>query len=469
MFLSRFWYLVLATIAGASVGAYLIAVGQYNRARGEDLEALLIKDRVQVEAHLKLEARQRIDALQGIAVDETVRSTMATVFGHRTDEAARGARATLAPRLRALNEELEEVRGDFLAALDDHGKVVAQVGLLENVEGVGYGQFPIVQAALRGYLRDDVWRLDDKLYRVAARPIIQGGQYVGAILHGMEFGSPLAERLYRKAGVQAAFFLGPNVVASYAAPDAPMPTSGELGGPLVTILPSEQFQNDGRTQIIPIGANYSGIYSKITGEAAENDAGYVVSRPRVAIADPLGFALNVTTEATGTVPWPVLVGGVVLAFVIGLGLVFLERDRPLSKLRKGIASLAGRERDRLDITKLGGPYRKLATGINDAIDKAVEAAVSKAPPRREADLDAILGPTPGGAAPVSPFAFPSMEDGADLVPSAPPPAPSGGAGRPPAPAGPPRPPAPAPMPPPPMAAMAAPPAPRLVPPPPAPP
>jgi hypothetical protein len=322
-----------------------------------------------VEALLKLDARSRIDSLQGIAADETVRSATANVFTRRNDEAMRGAHDVLAPKLRTLNDGLREVKGDFLAALDDRGRVIAQVGLNETVEGLGYGQFPLVQAALRGYLRDDVWRLDDKLYRVAARPIIQGGQYVGAILHGMEFNSALPERLYKKANVQVAFFLGTAVIASYASPDRPMPTSGELGGPLTVALQSEQFRTEGRTEIVPIGTTYSGIYSKITGEAAENDAGYVVSRPRVSIADPVGFALNATTEATSTVPWALLAGGVVLAFLIGLGLVFVERDRPLSKLRRGIAALAGREQDRIDITRLRGPYRKLATGFNEAMDR----------------------------------------------------------------------------------------------------
>lgn len=418
MLLSRFWYLVLAAVAGASVAAYLIAVGQYNQSRGKDLEALLIKDRVQVEALLKLDARTRIDALQGIAADETVRTTMANVRARPAEEVVKAARATLQPRLRTLNEGLQEVKGDFLAALDDRGRAVAQVGLYENLENIGYGQFPLVESALRGYLRDDVWRLDDKLYRVAARPIIQGGQYVGAILHGMELSAALPQRLFRVARVQVAFFLGTNVIASQSAPDVPSPSSGEVAAPLQQVLASDGYKRQGRTDILPVGAGYSAIYSRLTGEAAESDSGYVVTRPRVEIADPVGFALGASSEATATVPWPLLGGAVVLAFLIGLGLVWLERSRPLKKLRLGLSALQGRSSDRIDVTRLHGPYRKLAIAFNEAMDRAVETALSTAAPpvRREADLDAILGPTPGQ--PPSPFA---MEAGADLVPPAPPP------------------------------------------------
>ncbi len=424
MFLSRFWYLVLAAVAGASVAAYLIAVGQYNQTRGEDQKALLIKDRVQVEALLKLDARSRIDALQGIAADETVRTAMASAYNARSEEATKNARAVLGPRLRTLNEGLQEVKGDFIAALDERGRAVAQVGLFENVEGIGYGQFPLVEAALRGYLRDDTWRLDDKLYRVAARPIIHQGQYVGAILHGLELSAALPERLYRVARVQVAFFLGSTIVASHAAQDLPSPSSGELAGPLAQVLASDPYKRDGRTDILPVGTAYSGIYSRLTGEAAESDAGYVVTRTRVSIADPVGFALGATSEATATVPWPMLAGAVVAVFAMGLFLVWLERDRPLGKLRRGLAALQGRSSDRIDVTRLHGPYRKVAIAFNEAMDRAVEAAVSTAAPpvRREADLDAILGPTPGKAA--SPFALAGMEAGSDLVPPPPPASPT---------------------------------------------
>jgi hypothetical protein len=423
MFLSRFWYLVVAALAGAAVAAYLIAVGQYNQTRGEDQKALLIKDRVQVEALLKLDARARIDALQGIAADETVRTAMASAFNARSEDATKNARANLMPRLRTLNEGLQEVKGDFLAALDERGRAVAQIGINENVEGLGYGQFPLVEAALRGYLRDDVWRLDDKLYRVAARPIIHQGNYVGAILHGMELSSALPQRLYDKAKVQVAFFQGTNIIASHAAQGVPSPSPGELAAPLTQVLASEPFAREGRTDIMQIGTAYSGIYSRLTGEAA--DATYVVTRPSVSIADPVGFALGATSEATASVPWPLLAGGVVLAFAMGLFLVWLERDRPLGKLRRGLAALQGRSSDRIDVTKLHGPYRKVAIAFNEAMDRAVEAVASSAAPpvRREADLDAILGPTPGKAS-SSPFALPGMDAGADMVPSAPPPSPT---------------------------------------------
>ncbi|HEX4351634.1 MAG TPA: MXAN_5187 C-terminal domain-containing protein, partial [Polyangiales bacterium] len=90
-----------------------------------------------------------------------------------------------------------------------------------------------------------------------------------------------------------------------------------------------------------------------------------------------------------------LAGGALVLALLGLSLIYFERDRPYRLLRKKLGQLSAGERERLIVTEWRGAYRKLADAINQAIDKAVEKASEMAPQaKKKANLDEILGPTP---------------------------------------------------------------------------
>ena len=59
-------------------------------------------------------------------------------------------------------------------------------------------KMPLVKDALRGFMRDDVWVYNGEVFRMAARPVFDGGRYVGAIVHGMAVSDDLARRLGSK-------------------------------------------------------------------------------------------------------------------------------------------------------------------------------------------------------------------------------------------------------------------------------
>ncbi len=421
MVLSRFWYLVLSAVAAVCLGVLLLAFTAYNRARDEDTEALLVKDRVLVEALLKIDARARIDALHGIAADSDVRSSLRRANGRRSDEAIGEIRPGLRDKLRRLNDQLREVKGDILAALDARGKVIAQVGFDENPPiGTGYGEFPLVEAALRGYLRDDMWRLDDKVYRMAARPVIDGGDYAGAILHGMELNEDLSRRLRGAIVASVSFYREGTIIAAFTPPPAegPSPSPGEVAAGITTVLASAEYQRDGRSGLVPIGQQFVGIYARVTGQAADAGVGYAIVRARTHLDSPQAFVEQAPSQDTAALPWGMLAGGGFGAFLIGMAFVFIERDRHLKRLRGGIESLRGHEHDRIDVTRFRGAYRKLAMGINDGIDRAVEAK-TKQLKAAGPSIGSILGPDSGAKS--SPFfEEPSAED----VPP-PPPAPGG--------------------------------------------
>ena len=115
-------------------------------------------------------------------------------------------RALLTSALKRQNTNLESYAGDLLVAVDDQGRAAAHVWE-KGPNKVSYSLFgfPTVQAALRGFMQDDVWALSTegsnpsqvKIVRVAARPVMSNGRYVGAVVHGQyldgAFASLLAE------------------------------------------------------------------------------------------------------------------------------------------------------------------------------------------------------------------------------------------------------------------------------------
>ena len=60
-----------------------------------------------------------------------------------------------------------------------------------------------------------MWVVNGEVFRMAARPVIDGGQYVGAIVHGKRIDSTFAQLLSsRLVGASVAFFFRDQVFAS---------------------------------------------------------------------------------------------------------------------------------------------------------------------------------------------------------------------------------------------------------------
>ena len=194
--LSRLWYLVLALAVGAALAGAFLNKSAASREAEFQLEEQLRRDRVEAELWMRLDARLRLDALASIAVEPEVRQTLRSSSG-RAGTPNSGARRRLSIKLNALNAELEEGRGDLVFAVDAEGEVVAT--LEKSSSGSEQlGKMPLVRDALRGFMRDDVWVYNGEVYRMAARPVFDGGRYVGAVVHGMKIGDDLARRLGAK-------------------------------------------------------------------------------------------------------------------------------------------------------------------------------------------------------------------------------------------------------------------------------
>lgn len=386
--LSRLWYLVLAlAVGGALAGAFLNKSAASREAEFQ-LEDQLRRDRVEAELWMRLDARLRLDALASLAVEPEVRQTLRGASGHGGTTSS-GARRRLSQTLNELNAKLEEGKGDLLFAVDAEGEVVATLD--KNALGSErLDKMPLVRDALRGFMRDDVWVYNGEVYRMAARPVFDGGRYVGAIVHGMRVGDDLAGRLGAKLpNASVVFFFRDRVIGAHDG-GATAPSSTNLKNSLATIRSAQEAD-----ETVAIGERMRAIASPIRGGAAHAQVGYVIGRK----GNPVGLGglfANTFEEDVASLPWPIVIGIPLILLLLGLFLLYMEHDKAVSILRKSSASLAKNELSGLPAGELRRHYRKIAENLNAALRAGV-GFKEDAEQRAAVDLDQILSSTRDGA------------------------------------------------------------------------
>ena len=235
MLLSRFWYIFLAVAAAAAASAALLAQAVINARSDEALADSLQRDRTMVDAVLRLEARSRLDRIAFITVDSKLGALLKQAADvtdekklHELGAAAKeilrahvGAHGRSRRRRGSAEGKRAELEPDIAFALDGNGRIIAQLGPLEaNPPGASLATFPLVRRALQGYVRDDVWVYDRRVYRVAARPVMAGSDYAGAIVHGYRLEKGLPEKLSAYlGGATIAFFYGTDMLGSHIPSD----------------------------------------------------------------------------------------------------------------------------------------------------------------------------------------------------------------------------------------------------------
>src|SRR5690606_15346171 len=97
---------------------------------------------------------------------------------------------------RAASQLIESTVGSrptFTILVDGRGRVVARAGMDDQLYGDMLAGYYLVDDALHGYLRDDLWLIDNQLYLAAASPVISNG-YVGAVIIGHQVDKAFAEQ-----------------------------------------------------------------------------------------------------------------------------------------------------------------------------------------------------------------------------------------------------------------------------------
>ncbi|MBW2264436.1 MAG: hypothetical protein JRG91_20920 [Deltaproteobacteria bacterium] len=494
MFASKFWNFLLVLVIAALAVIILLVPISVNESRLENTRSILQKDRVQLEAVLKMEARARIDTTIVFAVNEDVRKYLAMANRFKKDEKFTGEEQdALLASLRKVNEKLGPMSADILFVVDRKGKVVAQIGENERSSGYSLHGFPLVDSAIRGYLRDDTWIRDGKPYRMAARPIIHQGTYQGAVVHGKRMAKDLATLLSLATKAQAAIFVDSLVTESVLPPESPAaarpddkaaeeateekpayPSDNDLNRCLGDmVFKDKAFLTKGRSGLllcegggdVPESGKLRFYVTaiKFVGEARHGQAGVVIVRtvpPGISLREFV-LAPERKAELAGEKATLAIIGAAALLLsVLGFLIVFFEGDRPKSKFLREVENMASREGERLNIYVFRGKYRKIADAVNRAIDGAVEVLVSKATadapsvskilgtkdskPRlskpqfeipEQISVDDVAAPPPMAGSKPSQPSVPSVPDDEAPVEAVKPPPPKAAVGRPPLPMG----------------------------------
>lgn len=171
----------------------------------------------------------------------------------------------------------------FIFILDLKGRVVARIGMDEQRYGDNLAGYFSVGEALQGYMRDDLWILEDRLYRVAVAPVVQRElkeAYVGAIVVGHKMADQLASELAKRLRVNIGFYQPKGSFARSArvagVDRAITATLAKLGSERRShCLVEPAVAADGE-------ASYFVLTARLPGEAGMAGAGYAVFARRSA-------------------------------------------------------------------------------------------------------------------------------------------------------------------------------------------
>ncbi|MDB4961065.1 MAG: hypothetical protein JWP01_1064 [Myxococcales bacterium] len=396
MFFSKIWFFLIALAAALALTVALVMPRPAERAHIDNEKQRLVVACTVVDILLGDDARNRVELASAFASKPEIVSALSTASAAASIDESR------MKQVRAVGEAvMEEMKGkrkpDFAMLIDTHGRVVARVALDQNDFGDIAAGRPLIDDALAGYLRDDLWAHNGTLYLVTAAPVVKRDapvSYAGAIVLGHQVTNTLAQRLVKSLDVDLGFYLGKDEVAgskTLAVEATPMVEA------VKAISGGDLSQDCLANKTIPITSgkeSYTALVARLPGEVSNRSAYYTVFIKR---PDALGFAgtlkvVNQSDLAPGKFPWPLVAGGFLLMLGIGIALMFIESDRPLRKLTAEAVKLAKGETERLSEDAHPGKFGSIARSVNIAIDKLGREAKSA-----KKDMDQLLGPAPEGS------------------------------------------------------------------------
>jgi hypothetical protein len=389
VFWSKIWLFVVALGAAVALTIALVLPRPAER-------ALVRAERNRLETAcgvirilLADDARNRVELAGSFARSPEIMNAL---------EAASGAERLDEARMRQVRDVgdsvMKAIQGsrqpDFAMLVDKRGRVVARVRLEDQDFGDVAAGRPLIDDALAGYLRDDLWAQNGTMHFVSAAPVVKQGGYVGAVVLGHQVTNQLAATLVRSLDVDMGFHLGGDGVAGsktiafdYGALQAAIRKLGDdLASDCQVVRPID----------VRAGADdYTAVVARLPGEAAARQAYYSVIIKRPAGLGFVGRLGTVTRDdlAPGNFPWLVVGGGFVVALGLGIALMFAEADRPLRRLTADALRLAKAETERLAEDAHGGKFGSIARSVNIHVDKLGRDAKSA-----KQDLDQLLGPAP---------------------------------------------------------------------------
>jgi hypothetical protein len=397
VFWSKIWLFLIALAAAVCATVALVMPRPAQRATlDEETTRLRVACGV-VDVVLQDNARNRVELVGTFAREADVESALsdASAADKLDDNRMKNVRAVGQRMIKSIHGAQQPA---FAILIDRRGRVVARIGIEEDDYGDTMSGRPLVDDALAGYLRDDLWIQGGGLYFVSASPVVKretsGATYAGAVVLGYKATNELAAKLVVSPNVNAGFFVNGDGVATsttVAIEASPLVASVKaLSGPEL----AEDCRSNAPVDVPASGETYRAIAARLPGEAGAHGAFFAVFTPQ---PNAVGFSatLKQVTKsdlAPGGFPWPLVGGGFLAALIIGILLMLVEADRPLKKLTAESVRLAKGEIDRLSETQHGGKFGSIARSINIHIDKLARENKSA-----KKDFDQLLGPAPEGS------------------------------------------------------------------------
>lgn len=406
MYLSKIWFLLTAAFAVVALAVALVIPGPARRAalktEGARLEracvitGILLRDNARVRVQLAGEI-----ARAGAPANEPTLRVDSILFAASKGELISAeANATGRKALGKLLDSFSGSKPDFVYLLDRRGRLVARwsaSGKGDETYGQSLRGYYLVDDALAGYLRDDLWVLDGVLYRVAASPVVTRDlRWAGAVVVGHAINKDFTSDLASGLDVSVSFYANGDSVAASDALAIHEQVVGRAGA-LADIEPGQDCREGEAFTASAEGSTYSVLMSRLPGEAGELGAFYAVYAER---PESVGFGgvigqVRSNDLSFGNFPW-IVVGLLLIAMIgVGLFLMFRESDRPLKRLSEDAMLLSKGETERLREEVHGGKHGSIARSINVALDRLRREARSA-----QKDLDDLLGPAPAQSTPM---------------------------------------------------------------------
>ncbi|MEO8699287.1 MAG: MXAN_5187 family protein [Kofleriaceae bacterium] len=396
MFWSKIWFFLVAAVAAVALAIALVMPKPAQRAvGGEEARRLTVACGV-VGILLEDDARKRVDLAGSFAREPTIEAELAAASGATSLDEAR------MKKVRTIGDTvMKGIQGarkpDFAILIDKKGRVVSRIYIEEADYNDVLAGRPLVDDALAGYLRDDLWFVGNTMYFASASPVVKDNEYVGAVVLGHKITNEFATRLLGKSLlVDLGVYRGADTIATthtLAFDQATM-----QGG--LALLKGPDLKSDCSNDInkpLDLKANnlaYTGLVARLPGEAGARGAFYAVFTQK---PPARGFAAtldDITQDdlGFGGFPWIIVVGGFVVVLGVGIVLMLMESDRPLRRLAADAVRLGKGELERLPEDAHPGKFGSIARSVNIHIDKlGREAKTAKK------DLDQLLGPAPEGS------------------------------------------------------------------------
>jgi hypothetical protein len=422
MFWSKIWFFLVAVVAAVALTLALLMPRPAERAAVSSDKKRLARACSVTEILLRDFARSRLQLASDTARAESGLDSV--LAGASKGEIVSGESYGSAKKIlteldfgtKRKGDEDVPYRPDLVLALDLAGRVVARSGKEETTYGDSLAGYYLVDDALAGYQRDDLWIQGGQLYLLAGAPVITKQlDYAGAVVIGEQVDAEFATELASRLDAQLTFYAAGAAVAT----SDPVEIHKEVLAHVADFKGKEPGRDCGTIEPFSVSSGdkaYWALISRLPGEAGTLGAFYAVYIPQTKEIGFSGTIDAVKKDDLSFSRFPWIKVGILFLLMIGVGFALLvfETDRPLRKLGNDAVKLAKGENERLAEESHRGKFGSIARSVNIAIDKLHREAKAA-----KKDLDNLLGPLPDEAAVAA--VLPPMGPVADLSSLAPPP------------------------------------------------